>query len=253
MARLSSLLTSVVASFILTTVAPAASATPTSPSTATTTASTTTTAATTATTTSETPSARLERLVREEHARAFPEIAAAQLHFATFTSPTVFFMSNFDVGAALDGPPLALQIFLNPGVFDLDGGPGEVALRAILAHELSHSLDYVRRAVVDGSDGLVGLLPALVWPPAEEEMERRTDLVAVQRGYAEGLIAYRLWLYRVLDDDGVREKRRVYYSPIELSMLGRLQARCPHALAGALSTPPRSAREIARLAPASCF
>ncbi len=187
----------------------------------------------------------LEGWLAKVKAASFPELKDVPMRVTRFQSDTVFFMSNFDVVAALDDAgPLQLELFMNDGVFARGGGPGEDAIVAILAHELAHSLDYVKRRQQAGAAGLVGLVPALIWPPAEAEMERHTDLVAVQRGYGRGLIAYRQWLYRNLDADAVAEKRRVYYSPLELDLLTRMAERCPTALEAAIADVPFDARAI---------
>jgi len=194
----------------------------------------------------------LDRLLEDVRAASFPELRDSPLTIERFRSDTVFFMSNVDVASAFDDDgPLVLQVFINDAV--LQDGPGDEALRAVLAHELAHSLDYVQRDAAEGPGGLLALLPMLVWPPAEEVVERRTDLVAVRRGYGVGLAAYRQWLYQRLPADAVLEKRRVYYSPLELLLLQRLQTRCPDALEAALEHPPTTAAAIARLAPAGCF
>lgn len=192
----------------------------------------------------------LDRLLIEVRDASFPELTTSTLTTARFDSATVFFMSSFDVAAALDDTrPLQLVVSVNDAV--LVDGPSEAAIRAVLAHELGHSLDFVRRRQ-QGAVGLLPLLPMLVWPPAEASMERATDLVAVGRGYGVGLQAYRAWLYRRLDADAVLEKRRVYYSPLELDLLTRLATRCPADFA-AIAAPPPDARGIAALGNATCF
>lgn len=195
--------------------------------------------------------ADLDRLLLEVRDASFPELQALPLTTTRFSNPTVFFMSSFDVAAALDdAQPLRLLVSINDDV--LVDGPSELAIRAVLAHELGHSVDYVRRRRHDGAAGLLALLPALLWPPAETQMERGTDLIAVARGYGRGLQAYRTWLYARLDKDAVAQKRRVYYSPLELDLLTRLAAQCSAAFA-AITTPPADARGIAALGSAACF
>ena len=195
--------------------------------------------------------ADLDRLLVEVRDASFPELATSPVTTTRFDSATVFFMSSFDVVAALDDDePLRLVVSINDAV--LFDAPSEPAIRAVLAHELGHSLDFVRRRHRDGAAGLLPLLPMLVWPPAEAAMERATDLIAVERGYGVGLQAYRAWLYRRLDADAVLEKRRVYYSPLELDLLTRLAARCPAEFA-AITAPPPDARAIAALGDATCF
>lgn len=193
--------------------------------------------------------ATLRALLAEVKTASYPELAALPMTTDSLSSSSVFFQSNFDVGEALAGR-LALVVDLNEAV--LDDPPSDAALRAVLAHELAHSLDYAQRFERDGAAGLVALLPMLVWPPAEEEVERRTDVVAVARGHGVGLIAYRVWLYAHVTDDVVREKRRIYYSPLELDLLTRLFARCPEVVASAVRAPPRDARAIVALGP-RCF
>ncbi len=201
----------------------------------------------------------LEGVLQHVKATSFPELRDMPLRISRFQSETVFFMSNFDVVAALDvDAPLQLIVLVNDAVtaFPEGAGPSPEAITAIVAHELAHSLDYVQRRARHGNAGLWSLLPSLLWPPAEAQMERRTDLVAVQRGYGAGLIAYRSWLYRTLSPKGVAEKRRVYYSPLELDLLRRLAINCPAVLQSALDgkTVPMDARAIVALADdGACF
>lgn len=191
----------------------------------------------------------IEALLRQVKAASYPELLQTPMTTSTLTSPTTFFQSNFDIGSALDGD-LALVIDINDAV--LDDPPSELALRAVLAHELAHSLDYRQRFDSDGKAGLARLLPMLFWPPVEEEIERRTDVVAVARGHGAGLIAFRVWLYAHIDAEAVRQKRRVYYDPLELDLLTRLFAACPTTKATAIARPPQDARGIVALGPA-CF
>jgi len=198
-----------------------------------------------------TTAADLDRLLLDVRATSFPELSSLSIATVRFQSPSVFFMSSFDVVAALDDDePLHLLLSMNDAV--LDDPPSELAIRAVLAHELGHSLDFVRRRQRAGAAGLMSLVPALLWPPAEAEMERATDLIAVARGYGPGLQAYRAWLYGRLDKDAVAEKRRVYYSPLELDLLTRLASACPASFA-AIVTPPLDARAIVALGAPDCF
>ena len=191
----------------------------------------------------------IDALLEDVKTTSYPELATTPLTTSTLTSSSVFFASNFDVGGAAAGD-LALVVELNDAV--LDDPPSTLALRAVLAHELAHSLDYRQRFDDDGAAGLAGLLPMLVWPPAEEEVERRTDVVAVARGHGAGLAAYRVWLSAHVDAAAAADKRRVYYSPLELDLLTRLFSACPSTTAAAIAHPPRDARAIVALGP-SCF
>jgi len=89
--------------------------------------------------------------------------------------------------------------------------PGESALEAILAHELCHIQDFVRMS----GWGLVRLYVNVNYDENfEMNYERRTDECALDLGYAEGLKAYRNWLYRTIADPTlVALKRKVYFTP----------------------------------------
>ena len=127
-----------------------------------------------------TTTADLDRLILEVRAASFPELSSLSMTTVRFSSPTVFFMSSFDVVIALDDDePLQLLVSINDAV--LRDPPSDLAIRAVLAHELGHSID-VRRRQRAGARGLFELLLALLWPPAEAQMERATDLIAVGRG-----------------------------------------------------------------------
>ena len=205
-------------------------------------------------TTTTTTRAALELLLSEVRDGFFPELAGLPLKTGTLPSspgdrPNFFFQSNFDAGQGAAGT-LALNIEINERIFD--DTPSTLALRAVLAHELAHSLDYQQRYAADGARGLVALLPMLFWDPVQEEVERRADIVAVARGFGAGLLSYRVWLYARIDAEAQRDKRRVYYAPLELALLTTLLTRCPQVSADAIAHPPRSAREIVALNP-TCF
>lgn len=199
-------------------------------------------------TTTTTTRADLEAVLQEVRHASFPELEHLTLTTGTLTSSSVFFQSNFDLVVAAGGV-LSLNIDVNERL--LDDPPSLAALRAVLAHELAHSLDYQQRFARSPWE-LAGLLPVLFWPPVEEEVERRADVVAVVRGFGRGLLEYRVWLYAHLDAEAVREKRRVYYSPLELALLTMLIERCPAVGPTAIARPPATARAIVALSP-SCF
>ncbi|MDP2340818.1 MAG: hypothetical protein Q8O67_07670 [Deltaproteobacteria bacterium] len=208
------------------------------------------------TTTSASPAAAgassradLAALLEQVRHESFPELAGLQPSTGTLTSSSVFFQSNFDVVAAAGGT-LSLSIDFNELI--LVDPPSPEALRAVLAHELAHSLDYQQRFAASGPAALLGLLPMLFWAPVEEEVERRTDVVAVARGFGPGLLSYRVWLYAHVDADAVKDKRRVYYSPLELALLTTLFERCPQVVPAAIARPPTTARAIVALGP-GCF
>lgn len=96
----------------------------------------------------------------------------------------------------------------------LDDSPGESALRAILVHELFHIQDYVAMNLW----GLIRLNRRYKKDMAYRiAYERKTDLRAMQLGFAEGLKAYRIWLFKVINDpQDLALKKQVYYRPEEI-------------------------------------
>jgi hypothetical protein len=49
--------------------------------------------------------------------------------------------------------------------------------------------------------------------------ERWADLVAIARGYGEGLKEYRRWLYQNVPARNLKEKKRDYFSPEEIDAI----------------------------------
>ena len=93
----------------------------------------------------------------------------------------------------------------------------EEARRAIIAHELAHVAYYAKGNRLH----LLGL-----WRFAgkgyRERFEKRADVEARRRGYAQGLKEYRIWLYEHVPPSALPEKRRNYLSPAEIDALERL-------------------------------
>jgi hypothetical protein len=165
-----------------------------------------------------------------ERVRAvYPELQGEELRVAAFVEDGVFFASNFDLHG--------YAIHVNPRAFELGLAERVDALDGVIAHELAHTLDYESRDV---------LTLGLEYFFDEQAFERRTDLVAIRRGYGRGLLAYRIWQFRVLTPAQVREKKRIYYGPLEIALLLDAQARCPTSVDAMVVRPPRSAREIVR-------
>jgi hypothetical protein len=90
----------------------------------------------------------------------------------------------------------------------------EEARRAIVAHELAHIAYYAK-------SNRLHLLSLLRFPGKgfKERFERRADLEALRRGYAQGLKVYRVWLYQHVPSRALAEKKRDYLSPDEIDRL----------------------------------
>lgn len=148
-------------------------------------------------------------------AQSFPELQGKSIAHHTFQSADVFFESNLDVSTLMPwhSGPVQYLVNYNPDLF-AKGCPPE-AIAGILAHELSHTVDYVN----GGIPALLEVVNALRLPQSNQRYEHRTDLRAIFRGYGPGLIAYREWIYGQLTPQDLRQKRATYYTPDEIRWL----------------------------------
>ena len=147
-------------------------------------------------------------LVRVQQ-RSFPELDATRFELGSFDEADSFFQSNFDWLSLLTPHPL-YRIEVNPRLL-AQPCPSD-ALEAVLAHELSHTLDYQR-----GAGGVLGIALQLLF--ATPLYEHRTDLQAIFRGYGPGLIHYRQCIYALLDAGQLARKRTIYYTPEQIELI----------------------------------
>ena len=107
-------------------------------------------------------------------------------------------------------------------VADLEGMASTLAIvaiegmRAIIAHELGHVQQFNAKARWRSLAYVRMMSPAFT-----AQMERRTDLLAIARGYGAGLRAYREWLYQHIPANRRAEKLRNYFAPEEIDALLR--------------------------------
>ncbi|MCB9665376.1 MAG: hypothetical protein H6732_14790 [Alphaproteobacteria bacterium] len=140
----------------------------------------------------------------------FPELDGVEVVVVPLSSPSDTFVASVDV-TTLDapGPERTYRLSANPVL--LQAPMPRAAAWAILAHELTHVRDYV------GMDADTLAAWALDYASGPiTAYERQTDEHALELGLAEGLKAFRLWLYDQLDDEAEAAKRRDYYTPDEI-------------------------------------
>lgn len=161
--------------------------------------------------------AKTQTIIAEIVEKSYPELKKAKINVRTFQSNANYFQSQFSVPRFLTCQKLRYNIYVNPEVFRKNAP--EDAIRAILAHELAHVLYYSERNRFE----LLGLI-SLIDKSFTANFERRADLQTIARGYGEGLIKYRRWLYQNIPVKNLAEKKRNYFSPEEIEkMLGILQ------------------------------
>lgn len=155
--------------------------------------------------------------------KSFPEIKLKKLHFKTFESDSNYFKARFSYGRFLTFQRMRHLIYVNPRVFDREAP--EIGIRAILAHELAHILYYTEKNRFQ----LLGLA-RLSSGSFTRRFERKADLEAISRGYGEGLIVYRKWLYKNIPDENLAAKRKNYFSPEEINLLLEILKKNPGAI-----------------------
>jgi hypothetical protein len=151
-------------------------------------------------------------LLNEVIAQSFPELTNAKPRIKLFKSNDTFFKSQFSIVNFLTFTKIRTTIFVNPQVFEKNAP--EAGVKGILAHELAHTIYYKNKNRLQ----LFGLI-SLINNNFVTNFERRADLVAIEKGYGEGLIQYREWLYQNISAKAVTEKKRDYLTPEEIKFL----------------------------------
>ena len=163
----------------------------------------------------------VERLLMRVRQDSFPELQKKRLKLGQFQEADAYFQSNFNVPTLLSSAP-EYVVEVNPALWQR--GCPKFAVEGILAHELSHTLDYVE----GGIPGIIGVGWQFLSFESLRRYEHRTDLRAIFRGYGSGLIAYRRWIYAQLTPAQLERKRAVYYQPHEiLRIMQRLETLNP--------------------------
>jgi hypothetical protein len=154
-----------------------------------------------------------KRLVRDVRSSSFPELAHKDIRVGQFTSDSDYFQARFSLSRFFLGRKMQYLIRVNSGTTLLTAP--EEARRAIIAHELAHLAYYA-------NGNRLHLLGLLRFPGKNfrERFEKRADVVALSRGYAQGLKQYRVWLYKHVPPNALLEKKRDCLSPDEIDALG---------------------------------
>ena len=180
---------------------------------------------------------KTKKIVDEIIEKSYPELDAKKISVKTFKSSSTFFKAQFSLSRFLTFRGMRTTIFVNPLVFERNAP--EEGVRSILAHELGHALYYRERKRLQ-LIGLVGLIDG----GFNAKFERRTDLIAIERGYGEGLIAYREWLYQNVSAKSLPAKKRDYYTPEEIRLLIAELDKNPKNFEKLKKTVPRNLNEV---------
>jgi hypothetical protein len=167
-------------------------------------------------------------------ALSYPELKGARYELYPFEAETIRFQSNFTAGSVLFGPRV-YRLGINVAVLSDPPPPG--GLRAVLAHELAHTLYYHQRGRLE----LVAIGRIFVDREAQIDFERATDLEACARGFALGLVEYRTWIEKEMTPETRARYYETYYTPAELERLAKV---APETLRGWQDAPPRGVEAI---------
>lgn len=152
----------------------------------------------------------IETMMKEVLKDSFPELKDIQIKIQPLHEDAFYFASNFEPLSLFTPSPLYI-IQANSKMFSAK--LPTPAARAILAHELAHTLDYVK----GGIPGIIGIGIKVL--NENRVYEHRTDLQAIYRGYGIGLIDYRKWIYPTIPAKDLAEKKATYYQPTEIAAL----------------------------------
>lgn len=179
---------------------------------------------------------RMRSLVGDIVASSFPELRKARIDIQSLESKSDYFEARFGISHFFVGR-MRYRIYVNPKVFE-HRAP-ESGIRAIVAHELAHVLYFHNRRRIQ----LVGLV-RLASKGFTARFERWADLIAISRGYGEGLKEYRHWLYQNVPSSKLLEKHRNYFSPEEIDAILSATQRRPELITYWLQHVPLSLDEI---------
>lgn len=154
----------------------------------------------------------LTKMVNYTRSTYFKQISANNIQLESFNSSEVYFQTQ-PVIKSLIGNTFFRKYKLqyNPKVFSCP--PSRKAIQAILVHEFEHINDYFKSSVKELIN--FGIKYALL-PNYKAKYERATDVKACKKGFAQGLIEYREWIYTQLTPKQLKKKQEIYLTPEEL-------------------------------------
>lgn len=191
--------------------------------------------------TAKPPFEKIALVVEGVRSVSYPSLQDARIEVRGLRSDFDYFQTRFTVSSYFFSSSLRYKILFNTEALNRQA-PAE-GLRAIIAHELAH-IQYFRNR---GRIRLLGLV-RLLSLSFTTRFERQTDLKAIALGYGHGLEIYRSWLYRNVPAKRVKEKKRHYYSPEEITAILRAQKQRPEIMAAFLRCIPRNLAEIEQAA-----
>lgn len=157
-----------------------------------------------------TSEAELQELLDAVQRELFPELAGVAVRLEPNESVVSYFSAQPDL-STLDAAPLERTYIIQYSTVQFADPPPADAVVAILVHELKHVVDYTEMTAEE-------VVAFGIWYVTNDisDYERQTDEHSLQLGCADGLIAFREWLYDHVTPEVEAEKRVNYYTPEEI-------------------------------------
>ena len=162
----------------------------------------------------DSPASEADIIALVESAREgfFPTLSEVSLEVGTMESDDGYFVANLDLATISEEPfERNYRVLYSPAMFA--DAPSRLASGAILVHELKHVLDYTG---MDTSE----LVEFGLWYASGDDIsdyEKETDTYALESGCADGLTAYREWVYTHIPKEDLEEKMSTYLTPEEIA------------------------------------
>jgi hypothetical protein len=187
-----------------------------------------------------TPPSWAPPLVDEIKRASYAELAHEPLRVGLEEEPFVGGRALFAPWSSLvAGGARDYEVRFNEAVVDDD------TRRYVTAHELAHIVDYHARDAA-GLWRFVAEIAVTPWVS-----ERRADVIVVDKGYVNELVAYRKWQREWMKNapDALAARKQNYFTPNEARAADDVRRRCPDVFRTFREHPPRNIREILRRCP----
>ena len=155
---------------------------------------------------------KFKNILREVRSEKFPQLKNIRIIVTTFESDAYYLQAQPKTTTLL-GNYASREYEVQLNLKLLDCPPSENALKSILVHEIEHIVDYTNWSNLEIIEHGIHYSIDRTF---RKEYERATDLKAMKRGAANGLIEYREWLYQRLTPKQLSTKKYYYYTPEEI-------------------------------------
>ena len=154
----------------------------------------------------------IQELIFEITEDYFPELTDVHVTIKEFKAKNYFLQAKPQVTSLFNSKVKRKYfIMINSSLYKCS--PSTAALKAILVHELEHIVDYENMYL----GRFIKFTAKYVFGKNyRAHYEQATDMKAIQKGFALGLVEYRLWVYQQLSEQELKKKEFFYLNPEEI-------------------------------------